>query len=185
MHRSPKLGRWPRLLTKRQGSILLPLPITREALACTMFPLGGMTKAEVREHALRLGLATATKPESQDICFLPKGDHARFVAEHSEADASGDHIVDIYGNVLGHHNDGYYRYTIGQRRGLGVAIGRLCHLCNRDPTTRASGRCRALGLTPRIWVGCPSDELVSLSHQGRTTLCSDPTSWSFYLFNSR
>ena len=97
-------------------------PATRAAFKQTLFPLGGMTKAVVRQHAERFGLLNAQKAESQEICFIPDDDHTRFVREHlGDPDAAGD-IVDEAGTVLGQH-DGYFRYTVGQRRGLGVAVG--------------------------------------------------------------
>lgn len=110
-------------------------PIRREALERTLFPLGELTKAEVRAHARRLGLDTAEKAESQEVCFLPDGDHARLVAEGAaDEDASGE-IVDEAGRVLGHH-DAYYRYTVGQRRGLGVALGVPAWVVRVEPETR-------------------------------------------------
>lgn len=97
-------------------------PVTAEALRQTRFPLGGLTKPEVREHARRFGLITAEKAESMEVCFIPDDDHARFVhAARPDLDGAGD-IVDEAGRVLGHH-DGYWRYTLGQRRGLGLAGG--------------------------------------------------------------
>ena len=95
-----------------------------EALAKTLFPLGGMTKPQVRAEARRLGLVTAEKPESMEVCFLPDDDHTRFVRENLPdhiTDTSGD-IVDEAGNVLGRH-DAWFRFTIGQRRGLGLSGG--------------------------------------------------------------
>ena len=104
---------------KKDQSYFL-FPVTREALKQTFFPLGGMTKSEVRAHASRLGLATASKRESQDICFLPNGNHAAFIDfKGVDGDSSGN-IVDEEGTILGQH-DAYYRYTIGQRKGLGIA----------------------------------------------------------------
>ena len=109
-------------------------PVTTDALSRTMFPLGDMTKDVVREHARRFGLLTAEKPESQDVCFIPDNDHARFVKEHRpELDGSGD-IVDTQGNVLGQH-DGYYRYTVGQRRGIGVSLGVPAYVVRVEPET--------------------------------------------------
>ena len=97
-------------------------PIRQDALKKTLFPLGGMSKAEVRAHAERLNLVTAKKPESQDICFLPNGNHANFVQQQAvDLDGAGE-IVDMNGKVVGHHS-GYWKYTIGQRKGLGVALG--------------------------------------------------------------
>lgn len=109
-------------------------PITPKALARTMFPLGGMSKPEVRAHAERMGLITANKAESQDVCFLPNGDHGSMVAATTDEDGSGE-IVDEQGRVLGHH-DGYWRYTVGQRRGLGVALGHPAYVLKVEPSTR-------------------------------------------------
>ena len=110
-------------------------PAKREAFRQTLFPLGGMSKAEVREEARRLGLLTSSKPESQEVCFIPDDDHTRFIREHRpEADGAGD-IVNEDGEVLGQH-DGYFRYTIGQRRGLGIAAGYPLYVLRIQPTSR-------------------------------------------------
>ncbi|MBL8823629.1 MAG: tRNA 2-thiouridine(34) synthase MnmA [Planctomycetia bacterium] len=83
------------------------------------FPIGGLTKAQVREKAREAGLLVADKPESQDICFVPDGDAAGFVQKaRPEAVAEGD-MVDVQGNVLGHHT-GVAQFTVGQRKGLGL-----------------------------------------------------------------
>jgi len=110
-------------------------PITSKALAKTMFPLGGMTKPEVRAHANRFGLRTAQKPESMDVCFLPEHNHTDFVKGlRPEVDASGE-IVDESGRVLGYH-DAYFRYTVGQRKGLGVALGYPAYVIRVEPETK-------------------------------------------------
>jgi tRNA-specific 2-thiouridylase len=90
------------------------------ALEKVLFPLGDMTKEEVRGHAERLGLPVAHKPESQDICFVPDGDYAGFVERHSTP-IKGD-VVDEKGELLGRH-EGIHQFTIGQRRGLGLPGG--------------------------------------------------------------
>ncbi|MCB9778056.1 MAG: tRNA 2-thiouridine(34) synthase MnmA [Alphaproteobacteria bacterium] len=110
-------------------------PVTREALRQTLFPLGGMDKPTVRAHARRMGLVTADKPESQEICFIPDDDHARFVAGHRPGVDGAGEIVDEAGTVLGHH-DGYWRYTVGQRRGLGVAVGSPVYVLAIDADRR-------------------------------------------------
>ncbi len=94
---------------------------TRDQLAFSLFPLGGMRdKAAVRAEAGRLGLAVAEKPDSQDICFVPSGRYTDIVARlRPDADAPGE-IVSRDGQVLGRH-DGIMRYTVGQARGLGAA----------------------------------------------------------------
>lgn len=93
--------------------------LTQEQMAHTLFPLGGMSKSEVREHAARFGLRVAEKPESQDICFVPDGDYVRFLEEERGPNQLNGDIVHVSGKVVGHHR-GIYRYTIGQRRGLGI-----------------------------------------------------------------
>ncbi|MDY6848151.1 MAG: tRNA 2-thiouridine(34) synthase MnmA [Geoalkalibacter sp.] len=94
--------------------------LTPEQMARVMFPLGGMTKEQVREHAARFDLRVAEKAESQDICFVPDGDYVRFLEEERGAGKLNGEIVHVCGKVLGRHR-GTYRYTIGQRRGLGIA----------------------------------------------------------------
>jgi len=97
--------------------------MTQAELARTLFPLGEMTKGEVRECARALGLANADKPESQEICFVPEGDYARFVADRVHPDRiRAGQVVNGDGRVLAEHN-GIHRFTVGQRRGLGVAAG--------------------------------------------------------------
>ncbi|MCB9979484.1 MAG: tRNA 2-thiouridine(34) synthase MnmA [Rhodospirillales bacterium] len=102
---------------------------TREQLDFLRFPLGGMTKSETRAHATRLGLVTADKPDSQDICFVPGGDYAAVVRRLRPQAARPGEIVHIDGRVLGHH-EGIVGYTIGQRRGLGIGGG---HNPDNDP----------------------------------------------------
>ncbi len=95
----------------------------QDELARTIFPLGEMTKTEVRARARALGLATADKPESQEICFVPDGDYASFVERRSDpARLRPGSIIDGGGKRLADHA-GVHRFTVGQRRGLGVASG--------------------------------------------------------------
>jgi len=105
---------------KDQSYFLFSMPAAE--LAAVQFPLGGMTKDEVRDHAARLGLPNAAKPESQEICFVPDGDYAGFVSAQAlrrgRAMPGPGAIVDEEGSVLGHH-DGVHRFTLGQHRGLG------------------------------------------------------------------
>lgn len=92
---------------------------TREQLLMLRFPLGEMSKPEVREHARRFGLAIADKPDSQDICFVPTGRYSDIVERLAPQAAEPGEIVHVDGRTLGRHN-GVMRYTIGQRRGLGL-----------------------------------------------------------------
>jgi len=100
------------------------------------FPLGGMSKRRVREHALRLGLSVAAKPDSQDICFVPQQDYAAVVRRlRPEADAPGD-IVDLHGHVLGRHR-GLIGFTIGQRRGIDLGgLSEPHYVVRIEPGTR-------------------------------------------------
>jgi len=92
---------------------------TSDQLAFLRFPLGPMTKSEVRGHAGRLGLPVAEKPDSQDICFVPDGDYARVVEKLRPAASRAGEIVHIDGRRLGRH-PGIAHFTVGQRRGLGI-----------------------------------------------------------------
>jgi tRNA-uridine 2-sulfurtransferase len=92
---------------------------TREQLQMLRFPLGEMSKPEVREHARRFGLAIAEKPDSQDICFVPTGRYSDIVERLAPQAAASGEIVHVDGRVLGRHA-GVMHYTIGQRRGLGL-----------------------------------------------------------------
>jgi tRNA-specific 2-thiouridylase len=119
--RDPATGR-ERLLkgrdaNKDQSYFLFGL--SREQLAAAVFPVGHLEKGEVRRMAAERRLITADKPESQEICFVPDGDYAGFVERHSPAvDRSGP-IVDARGQAVGRH-EGVHRFTVGQRKGLGV-----------------------------------------------------------------
>ena len=122
-------GRWllrrPRDHSKDQTYFLFGL--TQEQLSRTLFPLGELTKPQVRELAAKHGLAIAEKPDSQEICFVPGGDYKRFIdaylAEQGESlpDTAGD-LVTTSGEVIGGHS-GIHNFTVGQRKGLGVATG--------------------------------------------------------------
>jgi tRNA-specific 2-thiouridylase len=101
-----------------------------------LFPLGEMTKAEVRREAASLGLATMGKPESQDVCFLEGGDYRRFLARQGNGHAeAGGEMVDTQGRVLSRH-DGISHYTVGQRRGLGISSARRLYVLRVEPATR-------------------------------------------------
>ncbi len=105
---------------KDQSYFLFSMP--GDELHAVRFPLGGLTKEEVRAHALRLGLPNAVKPESQEICFVPDGDYAGFVTaaalRRGRALPTAGAIVHEEGGIVGHH-DGVHRFTVGQHRGLG------------------------------------------------------------------
>jgi tRNA-specific 2-thiouridylase len=109
---------------KDQSYFLFAMPAGE--LGAVEFPLGHLGKDEVRAHARRLGLPNADKPESQEICFVPDGDHARFVSAQAvrrgRALPVAGVVVDVAGTIVGHH-DGIHRFTVGQHRGLGDLAG--------------------------------------------------------------
>ncbi len=115
---------------KDQSYVLYTL--TQEQLAHTLFPLGDYTKSEVREIAARHGLKNAQKPESQDICFVPTGSYAEFIEGHTGKKYPPGDFVDSEGNVLGRHG-GIIRYTLGQRRGLGISAPEPLYVTAIDP----------------------------------------------------
>jgi tRNA-uridine 2-sulfurtransferase len=108
---------------------------TRTQLDQLRFPLGDRTKAETRELARRFGLSVADKQDSQDICFVPTGHYAEVIERLRPGAAGPGEIVDCDGRVLGRH-DGIIRFTVGQRRGLGVASGSPLYVVRLDATTR-------------------------------------------------
>ena len=105
--------------------------LTQEQMTMVRFPLGGMTKEEVRGHGARLGLRVAEKAESQDICFVPDGDYVRFLEEQRGSGSMNGDIVHVSGQVLGTHL-GTYRYTVGQRRGLGLSWPKPLYVVSVD-----------------------------------------------------
>ncbi len=135
-------GRWllkkPADTARDQTYFLFGL--TQKQLARTRFPLGGMLKAEVRELARELGLAVAEKGDSQEICFVPNGNYAAFIEAYFRekgippAEARGE-IVTTEGRTLGQH-PGVHHFTVGQRRGLGVATGEPLYVIATDAASR-------------------------------------------------
>ena len=97
--------------------------LTQDQLKQTLFPLGDLTKTQVREIAEENGFVNAHKPDSQDICFIPDGDYAKFIEEYTGIKQQCGDYLDIEGRVIGKHK-GAVKYTLGQRKGLGIALGK-------------------------------------------------------------
>lgn len=106
-------------LSKDQSYVLYSL--TQKQLSKTLLPLGNLTKSYVREIAESLNLINAKKHDSQDICFVPDGDYAKFIEQYTGRTYPNGNFVDENGNILGEHK-GIIRYTVGQRKGLGLAL---------------------------------------------------------------
>ena len=119
---------------KDQSDFLWPL--SQSQLAAARFPVGGLNKEEVRAKARALGLVTADKPESQEICFIPDDDYRGFLRRRIPQAFRPGPIVDGQGNVLGEHG-GLANYTVGQRRGLGLAGTRPLYVTTLDPERNA------------------------------------------------
>lgn len=120
-------------VTKDQSYVLYML--NQEQLSRVMFPLGGYTKVEVRQLAAARGLATAAKPESQDICFVAGGDYRDFIRKRAgESIAQPGPIIDKVGNVVGQHG-GLINYTVGQRKGLGAITAKPTYVLKIVPET--------------------------------------------------
>lgn len=128
-----KSGRYllkrPKDRSKDQTYVLYSL--TQQQLAATLFPLGKLEKTQVRELAEKAGLVNSSKPDSQDICFVPDGDYAKFICKFSSTNPPNGSFIDIEGNKLGTHN-GIINYTVGQRKGLGISLGKPAYVIKKD-----------------------------------------------------
>jgi len=135
--RIDRAGAEPRLRravdrSKDQSYVLFGVP--REQLARTLLPIGAFHKSEVRDMARDSGLPVFDKPDSQEICFVPGDDYAGLVERRAPSAAQRGRITDTRGNPIGEH-DGQHRFTIGQRRGVGVALGHPVYVVDKDVAT--------------------------------------------------
>lgn len=105
--------------------------LTQEQLSHTRFPLGDLTKEQVRQIAEEQGFINARKRDSQDICFIPDGDYLSFMKRYTGKHYPAGNFLDQQGNVVGKHN-GAVGYTLGQRKGLGLAMGEPVYVCAKD-----------------------------------------------------
>lgn len=105
--------------------------LTQEQLAHTLFPLGNLEKSQVREIAEKAGLVNSDKPDSQDICFVPDGKYVDFIKKFTGYEPQEGSFVSVDGDILGMHK-GIINYTIGQRKGLGIALGKPAYVVRKD-----------------------------------------------------
>ena len=105
--------------------------LTQHQLAHTKFPLSELTKEQVRQIAQEQGYANAKKRDSQDICFIPDGDYVAFMKRYTGKEYPQGNYLDLQGNIVGNHS-GAVSYTIGQRKGLGIALGEPVYVCQKD-----------------------------------------------------
>lgn len=164
----PQRARWilkrPADLAKDQTYFLFGL--TQEQLAHTLFPLGRLTKPQVREIARQHGLRLAEKPDSQEICFIPGGDYKQFITAYLEEQGeampeTAGELVAANGEVIGRHG-GISNFTVGQRKGLGVASPSPLYVLNIDPVSHrvavgadADLATRALRARRLNWISIP------------------------------
>ncbi|MDH3659125.1 MAG: tRNA 2-thiouridine(34) synthase MnmA [Alphaproteobacteria bacterium] len=147
---------------------------TREQLDFLRFPLGDLEKTETRKLAERFGLSVADKPDSQDICFVPNGSYANIVQKLRPGAAEPGDIVHVDGRMLGRH-EGLIHYTVGQRRGIKVAVGEPLYVVRLEPATRRlvvgprpATLCRDIDVKEMNWLGTPADGLrVQVKHRAR------------------
>ena len=138
---------------KDQSYVLFGL--SREILSRTLFPVGAYRKSEIRRRAEGLGLAVHDKPDSQEICFVPDDDYAGLIERRRPGSCEPGQIRDTDGRVLGRHA-GHQRFTVGQRRGLGVAMGHPIYVVEKDPQTNTV----TVGERERLLsAGCEADQL--------------------------
>lgn len=120
--RHPKTDRYTLKMAGNKDQTYALYNLTQEQLKHTLMPVGKYPKAKIREMAAKIGLDVANKPDSQDICFVPDGNYGRFIDENTDTAIQKGNFVDTKGNILGEHK-GITNYTIGQRKGLGLALG--------------------------------------------------------------
>jgi tRNA-uridine 2-sulfurtransferase len=153
LNRSADSGRWEmrRSVDRSKDQTYFLFGLTQPQLARTLFPLGGFEKPQVRELARELGIPTAEKPDSQEICFVPNGDYSAFIDAYfveqgiAPSETRGE-LVTADGRVVGEHA-GVHHFTVGQRRGIGIAAPAPLYVISTDPATR------------RVTIG-PNDELL-------------------------
>ena len=139
---NPDSGRWEMLrsVDRAKDQTYFLFGLKQDQLARSLFPLGGMEKSAVRELARELRIPTAAKPDSQEICFVPNGDYAAFIEAYFKEQGiapheTGGELVTADGRVVGEHA-GVHRFTVGQRRGLGVSAGEPLYVIATDPASR-------------------------------------------------
>ena len=133
IEQDPNTGRFllkKALHTDKDQSYVL-YSLTQDQLSHTLFPLGSMEKSQVRGIAQEQGFLNARKKDSQDICFVPDGDYMAFMERYAQKSYPTGDFLDLSGNVVGTHK-GAVGYTLGQRKGLGLAMGAPVYVCGKD-----------------------------------------------------
>ena len=140
--------------------------LNQAQLSHATFPVGGLNKIQVRDEAQRLGLRVAGKPDSQEICFIPDGNYAKFISSKNPSVMRKGNIVDQTGSCIGHH-DGVHHFTIGQRKGLGISAPTPLYVLKLSPQTNT------VVVGPRTQL--EQTELTAI--KTNWIACSAPTEW--------
>ena len=179
----PRIGRWLLMKaedrSKDQTYVLYCL--NQKQLSHTLLPLGGITKAEARQIAEAGGFINARKKDSQDICFVPDGDYVKFIREYTGKTYPEGNYLDLNGNVVGRHK-GAICYTLGQRKGLGIALGAPAYVCgkNMEENTVTVGPNEALFATTLLaddwnWILIPElNEPMQVTAKARYSQMEQP-----------
>lgn len=156
---NPQTGRFElrKAIDEAKDQTYFLYTLTQEQLRCTRFPLGKLTKAEARAIAESKGFINAKKRDSQDICFIPDGDYAAFLSSYTGKTYPQGDYLDQSGKVVGRHK-GAVAYTLGQRKGLNLAMGEPVYVCGKDMANNT------------VTVG-PNEALM------RTTLLAEDCNW--------
>lgn len=156
---NPQTGRFElrKAIDEAKDQTYFLYTLTQEQLCCTRFPLGKLTKAEARAIAESKGFINAKKRDSQDICFIPNGDYAAFLSSYTGKTYPQGDYLDQSGKVVGRHK-GAVAYTLGQRKGLNLAMGEPVYVCGKDMANNT------------VTVG-PNEALM------RTTLLAEDCNW--------
>lgn len=160
--RHPETGRFAlrKAVDESKDQSYFLYALSQKQLAHIRFPLGELTKAEAREIAESQGFVTARKKDSQDICFIPDGDYLAFMQRYTQKSYPVGDFLDTNGKVVGHHK-GAVAYTLGQRKGLGLAMGEPVYVCDKDMQANT------------VTVGTNADLM-------RTTLLADHWYWQAF-----
>ncbi len=150
-------------LTKDQSYVLFGA--TRSRLAEMLLPIGHLQKEDVRKLAKEFDLPVANKPDSQDICFVPDGNYANIIAKRTPGSMKEGEVFDTEGNLVGTH-EGHQKYTIGQRRGLGIAMSKPVYVVAKDPVLNT------------VTIGCEEQLNCNVVYAKETNwLIDEPTDW--------
>ena len=143
--------------------------LKKNSLSQILLPLGEYTKPQIREIAREHGFSNADRGDSQDICFIPDGDYTSFLEKYGNVDFVQGKFIDLNGNILGNHN-GLERYTIGQRKGLGIALGKPMFVCEKNVSNNTVTLCDDAQLYKKELIASQINLLINNTLEQETRL---------------